>query len=539
MAGYAPNNSLAYLESNSLPDVLEQVSQTEAWKALVPAIGLKPEIWPNNLLTKIMGLTGIGPVRHVLLARSQVAVVVLELGSSEEGEILNVTPAAALLVETHSSASRIRPIVEEILREFVPRIYQNAEFRTRIHDDVEILEWNAPVSNRQILSAIDGSLIIIANDEATLWSCLAVRRGHQRSLSQNEELKQIRERLQAENALAFGFVPKSSGPQLLTQIGPLLVGMGSGDMQVERVLATSASKLIAGFGWSSHANDGGIEDRYLCILNPDFASRLRIPLAAARTNANVWSVLPTEVHSITFYNYQDPGVVWANIETALSTQLDALSAILVNSIIKASLIEYGIRDPHQFLRHVQPELLTARLSPIGERSLLIARVRDKNMIGESLLLETGPVSTQDISTAFAGEYILLGSSGDVAQCLKAFNEKANISNGGKLSQIAHYSQEPQLAGVVTYTDESQRIRNFIQAVAVISGTQPLSIKTQDLESKIAQLPFSATETTIGEPGIERRTRSSFGQFSNLLPLLMPYSSDVTPQIGSVRNQEGL
>jgi hypothetical protein len=43
---------------------------------------------------------------------------------------------------------------------------------------------------------------------------------------------------------------------------------------------------------------------------------------------------------------------------------------------------------------------------------------------------------------------------------------------------------------------------------------------------VAKLPYSATETTLGELGFERVTKSPLGQFSTLLPLLIPEKSSL-------------
>jgi hypothetical protein len=56
---------------------------------------------------------------------------------------------------------------------------------------------------------------------------------------------------------------------------------------------------------------------------------------------------------------------------------------------------------------------------------------------------------------------------------------------------------------------------------VISAKRAESISGQQLEQLIATLPFSVTETTLGEQGIERVTRSPLGQFSSIVTSLFP------------------
>ena len=528
MARYAPANSLLYLEANSVLEIAEQLSRTEAWKALDPPVQLNPGRWHNRLTSLFVRWTGIGPDEHVLLARSQVALVMTDLAATEEGEVLNVKPVAAILIETHTSESRIRPVVEKLVGEFAKAAYKTTVHTRTTFQNVELIEWKSNGGDRRVIAVIDGSLIIIGNDERAVKSCLTVRRGQQLSLINDGELQQMRGRLNSANALTFGYVPKANSAQLLAQIAPLLFGRGPGDLQIQKLVGTGASKLVESFGWSSQARAGGIEDRYFCGFNPAFASRLQVPLEAASLSNDVWDLLPPTVHSVTIYNYKDPAAVWTNIETAVSSQLDTLSALLADAIVKGSLLSYGIKEPLEFFKTVHPELLTARLSPDAEHSLVIARISDKTAVERVIARETGSdrggdaLAVQDLSVAFVGEYILLGTVEDVRDCLRAHQESVTMARNGKIRQVTHFSLDPSLAGVMTYSDETQRVRGFIRALRDLNefpSTTP--VPPGDLDDRIAQLPFSASQTTVRDSGLERITQSSFGQFSNLLPLILP------------------
>jgi hypothetical protein len=75
------------------------------------------------------------------------------------------------------------------------------------------------------------------------------------------------------------------------------------------------------------------------------------------------------------------------------------------------------------------------------------------------------------------------------------------------------------ANIVTYTNDADRVRRFVSAVVAVGGARPTN--SGAIEQMIEALPYSATETTLGERGFERTTRSPLGQFSTLLPLLVP------------------
>jgi hypothetical protein len=116
MARYAPADSLVYLEGNRPLEVVDAVLGTEAWKALETTVGSSRPTLQTHWLRRFFSWTGIGPVRSVIFARAQMAAVVTDLRTVEEGDTLNIRPEGALLIETHTAQRRIRPSFEEALR---------------------------------------------------------------------------------------------------------------------------------------------------------------------------------------------------------------------------------------------------------------------------------------------------------------------------------------------------------------------------------------------------------------------------------------
>ncbi len=57
------------------------------------------------------------------------------------------------------------------------------------------------------------------------------------------------------------------------------------------------------------------------------------------------------------------------------------------------------------------------------------------------------------------------------------------------------------------------------AILAARGIGPLA--SGPIESLVADLPYAATETILNERGIERITKCPLGQFSAILPLLLP------------------
>src|SRR5438309_2096914 len=261
MAIYAPATSLLYLESNRPFEVVETLVSTDAWKVVEKASGTPVTARPNHWLQSLVGWTGIGPIQSVILARAQVAVVVTDLGATEEGDTLRVRPEGAVLIETHTPEHRIRPPVEGVLKKLAQITYGTPTSRRTDVDGVEFIEWIAPEGSRQIVATIVGSLVIVGNSQQAVRNCLAVSLRHSRSLKEDPELDRTRRQLAADRALTFGYVPLEKSARLLSVGVPLILGRPPADSEFQRLINTNAAKVFGSLGWSSHPFMSGIEDR--------------------------------------------------------------------------------------------------------------------------------------------------------------------------------------------------------------------------------------------------------------------------------------
>ncbi|HYN24171.1 MAG TPA: hypothetical protein VES69_03910 [Pyrinomonadaceae bacterium] len=533
MANYAPADALVYLECNSLLDVVDAIASTDAWKELSPLLGTSGNQPPNRWLTRVISWTGIGPTRTVILARAQLATVMLDLGAKEQGETLTIKPEAAILIETHTAERRIRPTVEEALRLFAEKSYRQPTLKKTDVVGSEFLVWSAPTSARQIVATIDGTLVIIGNSERAVKTCLEVRRGHRPSLKSHPEMQRMRRHLAAADTLAFGFISSSNAARLFSLVAPLLFGRAPGDARFDQIIGTSASKVLAGVGWSSRVSSGGIEDHYLFSLQSTLVSRLQQHFRPANTPIQVFDMLPNDVHSVSVYRFENPVATWQLLETTLSSQLDTLSAMVVTSLLKSALTPYGIEDPERFLNLVGPELNTVRLTRETEQSTLVAQVRDEaslrqlllgpggrnpkhSSIGEAELIQ---IPGKMIAVSFLKARVLIGPPADLQLHLQAATD--NRATPDQVKKLEYFLGRSNSASVVTYTRESDRVRKFVEAISRASGGTTTARESTELSRKIEQLPYSATETTLGDQGLERITRSSFGQFATLVPLVFP------------------
>src|SRR5574338_1120795 len=84
MADYAPGNSIVYIEFNNLAAVAQAIQNSEVWQAATPVTQSKPVV--QNRFMNAVARAGIGPLPSVLFARTQIALVVVDLTTSEEND---------------------------------------------------------------------------------------------------------------------------------------------------------------------------------------------------------------------------------------------------------------------------------------------------------------------------------------------------------------------------------------------------------------------------------------------------------------------
>jgi len=531
MATYAPADSLLYLESNRPTEVVDAVTGTEAWKSFASAVQSQPATAKSHWLQGLIGWTGIGPIKSVIFARAQVAVVVTDLRAVEEGDSLNIKSEGALLIETHTSEHRIRATFEETIKELAEKTYGRPSSRRVTVEGVEYSEWLAPEGTRQIVGTVYGTLVIIGTSERVVQDCVAVSQGRRPSLKDDPELRSMRVRLEKAGSLTFGYVPTANSAKLLAVGLPLLLGRAPGDSEFQRLIANGASRVFGSLGWTSRPYLTGIEDQYLISLQPSIIARLKPAFAANDIDSQIEKKLPDDVYSVTSYNLANPAAAWVSLRTAVSSEVDALSTIVFSSLLKSALLSYGIDDPELFLSAVKGEILTIRLDETAERSMLIADVRDRaalrqllskgmsvNLRKDDQKLEIFEDQHGDFAASLSDEFIVIGSPADVRH-YSALRDAAKPMSAETVRKMTFFRSSPASGTVVTYTDDGDRVRNFISAILLAKdGPTPTPIR---LDEAIATLPYSSTETTLGERGLERTTRSPLGQFSTLAPLLFP------------------
>ena len=533
LATYAPADSLLYVELNNPSDLVRAIQQTDVWKAAAPITQSKPS--SDNRVAMAAARAGIGPIEAVLFARAQIALVVVNLNAAEQEDTLRVKPEFALIAETHTSGWRTKPAVTAAVKHLAGFVYGATNCSER-SGDAEYIECSIAGTERKIVGAIDGTLVVLGNTENAVRRCLEAKRGTRPNILSDPELVRVRSSLASNQTLGFGYISASNSAKLFSWAAPLWMRRAPGDLQLEQLLAVSAGKILRGVAWTAVASGGGIEDRYLFSLEPEVASRLQPAFETAQRDENIWKLVPEGFQSLTIYRSKEPAAAWRSLDSAVALKLDALPAVLFGTLLKSSLTPYGIGDPKEVLATLAPPLLTLRPSAAVEGSVLVARVTDEARLRRSLAQEffkadngqivNGLQSELDpeleFSAVFSDGYVLLGQTQNMQSCLEALRRSEAMNAASKIKQESQESS----AAILTYANDELRLRSFISTLMMLQGRRLSAEELAKLQNSVRDYTFSSTETRLGSASIERKTHSAFGQFSTFVSMLQSDATNV-------------
>ena len=527
MTDYAPADSIVYVEFNNLAAVANAIQNSEVWQAAAPITQTKPAV--QNRFVSAAARAGIGPLPAVLFARAQIAVVVIDLSTSEENETLKVRPEVAIIAETHTSRWRTKSAAVEAVKHLANFAY-GASMCSERTADADYIDCSVAGGERKIVGAVDGTLVVIGNSDNAITRCLEVRRGVRPSIHTDTELVKVRANVTSDKTLGFGYISPANSAKLFSWAAPLLVGQAPGDEQLEQLLAVSAGKVLRGVAWTANSSPEGIEDRFLFSLEPGVVSRLQPAFETAERDENFWKLVPGGFESLTIYRNKAPAAAWNSLDSAVSFKLDALPAVLFGSLLRSGLSVYGIENPKEVLTMLSPPLLTLKPSQGAEGSILVARVSDEEKLKQSLAQEvfkgdkgeildglaSNPDPQKEFTAVFADGYVLLGKSENMRAGLAALRQNA-AGDKQDVQQSAQQSSAP----IVTYANDEARVNNFISTLLTLQGRQLSNDEVAKLQNVLRRAGFASTETRLNAFGIERTTRSAFGQFSTFVSLLQP------------------
>jgi hypothetical protein len=522
MADYAPADSLVYVEFNNPAAVVHAIQNSTLWQAAAPITQSKPA--SQSRVAATAARAGLGPLPAVLFARAQVALAMIGMNTIEEENSLKVRPEFALIVETHTSKWRIKPAAVEAVKQLANFSY-GASMCTERSADADYVECSVSGSERKVIGAVDGTLVVIGNSDNAVRSCLEARRGVRPNLRTDTEMVKVRSSVVSDKTLGFGYVSPANSAKLFSWVAPLMILQSPGDQQLQQLLAVSAGKVLRGGAWTASSAPQGIEDRFLFSLDPGVVSRLQPAFTESEPDEGFWKFVPEGFQSLTIYRNKAPATAWSSLSSAVSFKLDAVPAALFGTLLKSSLSVYGISNPKEALTVLNPPLLTLKPSESAAEAILVARVNDPDRLKQSLAeveilegLESNPDAKKEFTAVFVNDYVLLGKTENVRAGLLAIRKGVDADPKKYHNYLSQASNERE-GVIVTFTNDEERVNNFLSTLVQLQGRKLSTQELESLRNVVRTAGVAATDTRLNAFGIERRTRSAFGQFSTLTSLL--------------------
>jgi hypothetical protein len=248
------------------------------------------------------------PADVVLFARSQVAVIFSGAEGTQSGSTLIIKPLLTLVVETHTSQSRMRTVMESHIEKTAREDLETLRLSGRILEGVDLEEWQSEDGARKIVTAFVNTTVIIANDETAVLHAVQAASGSRPSLSTNQEVDQARRATDSATAALFGFVTQAGVKSLLQAYALKSEGGdgASGDTITKaRLLADTFGGIVRHLGWTARFTSGAIDDRVSIALAEGVNDRLRNSMSPDRSpDISQISFAPADARSVSIYSFQ-------------------------------------------------------------------------------------------------------------------------------------------------------------------------------------------------------------------------------------------
>lgn len=500
MRTLAPAETLVYLEASDLGATLQALTENKAWESLAKD---KPDFSQ--------------------LRNTQVAIVVNGFETSEkqitgESSLLNFKPHFAVIADTHQWKPTAVSIAESQIGRFAKETYgDDVKLEKSEKRDAKFFTWTG-AGGRKIFAAVSKSVIYVGNDESLLDKCLDVQRGEAENLTKNENLARARENSNGDNQIAFGYISPEGVAQIANIVGVSTAIEASEEdaarSLIARILPNLLQKTTKEIVWTARKTEAGIEDKIFAKTDAETASVLKETLVPAGENQSpAAEFLPSEFSSITRYDLKDPQIAWRSILLASSKQLDPAGAKILTLVSNSFFEPYGVANGEMFLSATGSEIFTARFDEEGEKSVVVATVKDiekvKKAISEEINFKVKPEKQGaadvwksedgDLAVAFVEGKLILGERESVLNCLKARESGQSFA---KTLQFQNLTKKNAVA--VTITRDSETTSEIVEVLG------------NPKEENKNYTSFYTTETRFSETGLERKTTSDFGLLGTIL-----------------------
>jgi hypothetical protein len=494
----APAETLVYLEGKDLSKTLDALVENKTFQ---DAAKSKPDFSALGNVQFAVAVTGFEASEKQVTA---------------ENSVLNFKPHFVAIADTHAWNWQAVSLVENQINNFVKNTYgDETTLEKSDKDGGKWFAWTAKDESKVFAFVLE-SQIFFGNDASVIEKCLAVKRGEADNLLKNESLSRAYS-ANSENNLAFGYVSPEGIAQISNLAGVSVASQSSEEAEEQSFIARVLPQILRGavreIVWTSRKTETKIEDKLSISLNTETISVFKETLASAPENrTNSAEFLSSNAFSATRYNLKNPLIAWRSLLLVSAKNTDSMSGNLIIQFSKTLLASYGVADAEAFLSAIDSDILTAQFDAEGEKSVVIATVKDAEKLKKSLAeisFKSPPEkhSNADVwlsedkltAAAFVENKLILGDAESVLKCLEA---RENGQNFTKSAQFKKFVESSAVAETFAKDLDSAE-----KVVAVLGDAK-------DENKKI--ITDYLTETRITEKGIERKSFSDFGFVGTIL-----------------------
>ena len=545
MERYAPATALAFVQVDSVADLVDGLTHTRAWRELAPVLGLSSQLRQLGFAGDLIGRTGLGPDEAVVIGRAQYAIAITGLESRAEetdnGADIHLKPLFALIIETHSKPETAARLVTERAPAVVERIFgQSVAEDTEDYHGAKVFVFRGPPSRRPLLASSLGSVILLANDSQAMTACLDSISGRATSLTEDPILTQKRSEVGGDPSV-FGYVT-ATGSQKLVELWPLLASSGASNPETASLVADLiehvSKESVSGLLYSLAFDNDGVTEKYLTLLRPEMAEALIEPLKPAPAAEFESSrLIPRSIVSATFLGFERAGQLPERILKSLSPHVDIVAGVALREFVINFRKQYGLESSDSIGDEIGSEVAVINFGDDRPRAMLI-RVNDKQKLevvvdryltrkGESLRREqinnveiTLNSNDDHRAAAYVGNFLVLGTRDQIVKIIDTAENRDGLDGDVRFKQVL--SSRPADASIVSYrsrVDDAGKLLLAVSKLTRVTDGSPELIESDPARQALNHLPRSNSFTQFRNSGVYIETHSAVGNFSLLGSLI--------------------
>jgi hypothetical protein len=542
MDKYAPANALAYIEINSLTDVLNGLTDTKAWNEIAPVLGLSSQLKQLGSGIGLMSSTGLGPDEVVIAGRTQYAVVVTDIdagtGASEDSVYLTVKPRFALIAETHTSTEKAAKIVNERALIIAKRIFGDAtKEESTNYAGTRLMTFRGEQPQRQLVAASSGSIVLIANHESAIKVCLDAIAGRTATLAEDQMLKQGRGEVD-KGAAIFAYITPA-GVEKLAQFGPTIFATRFTNnpdalSAIANLFGHISNQTAEGIFYGLQFEDGGVTENYLTALRPQIAQGLStITKPATGAGFKSLQLIPKDAEDCTILNIEAVGALPENLLKQLSPGLDLVAGIALREFVINFRKQLALQPTDTLDKAIGNEIALVKLDE-SEPMVMLIQVKDREQLliamSRYLSKDNAKISSEsynniEINTssdedgraaAFIDDYMVLGTNPQIKRIIDTKNEKQVVAADERVTKP--FASRPQDASLLSYEADARKSGKMMLAISrltrVTDGSQEL-LEKEPMRKALSNLPYATSFTSFRSSGVFTQTHSAIGIFKRL------------------------